>query len=1345
MAALCSMSARGATSNYPVIQNYTATSGTGNSYGNQGYGNLFDSNINTKWCAPAPSTESPLYVEFYSQEPFIPQGYQLITADDNATYGGRIPKDWTIKAKLRAEDNWTVLTEVKNDAVLRDANFTTFEFPLRNTNLYKYFRLEISANKGAYAFQLSEFNFRGIVQGTTDYLFFNYDDESLTATVTGYDTESELTNMVIPPATLYEGTAYTVTAIDAFAFMDGAFTSVAIPFTVTQIAEDAFLGCVSLTSIEVEEGNTVYDSRQDCNAIIETATNTLIYGCASTVIPDDVTAIGEAAFTGVEFSSVTIPASVTSIGAFAFSQTNLTDVYCYAAEPPSLGDMAFSYDNQGTTIPTTLHVLASSIDAYMAADGWCDFREIVETANPIETELVLVSGGVEYFINLDPGLGMGTFFETTDENVQLSVPAERFQMGLNVIGLRPYAVYDNGKTFYSPTVLRHVYRYHAEDAQTAALEYFIGKDPGIGKAKRVSITSDETGNVVFNIPDTELKYGINMLGIRLLSTHSEESTEEFTYSPTVYNSVYRYHAEDAQTVGVEYFLNDDPGISKANFVSATGDEISFNIDREQMKEGINVLGLRAVSRNSESGTVYSPTRYQYVYRPAATGIHHIERIEYFWDEDPGKGKGKAISFETIGDSAVVNDCIIDYAGLYGMHVLSVRAMSHGVWSTLYQQAVILPTGILSGNLTLDPNVEEDTDNGVFSLLPSLLSALSTRGFTAGLNVNVADAVYNFQVSEESILFVQSLYNYLMDMNFYISMKAPNSATFNFVIPMDFIMNHASELPQIVAAVQAMFSHIVTENISILINGQAYEYNGFQVEPNDLLALKNLYNRLGGENWTEKKWSFHSNGRDKSELPGVEFDDQGRVTRINLENNNLVGKLTKDYNLLLPELTYLNLNYNYLSGDLSPFLAELTKLKTVYIDYNNISEISSPLPESVTSLSHYNQFRKKIGNTIAIDTAYTHKLKPLMVYMSGKQSITLPTIFTYNYSKRDYSNMPVLSVLDYKTSNTSYGQIGALNASGQHYQFNYMYSWAYNQQQDLPVYVVIDDSNGSNYHYDLSAYPAKLRYVLGDANMSGYTDVLDVQHTLNRILATASPFNFSAANTYTDEIINVQDIVCTVNIVLDNEQQQAGTTQSAASHRAGTDNGAKAWLYTANGQLMLAANTEVGALDIELQGVSTSQVSLLLNHSQFQMMGRNTATGSRYVIFSPTGQAIPAGEMSALLKLSGNAHVVGAQVSDMTAEEIGTVLNQQPTGIGQLMDGTLAARFQGNLLMVKATREMNSVELRLTSTGGAVLLSTTLNRVVRGETALNVNVVPGIYILEMKSANGARRIVKLMKR
>lgn len=106
-------------------------------------------------------------------------------------------------------------------------------------------------------------------------------------------------------------------------------TRVTIPSSVTEIGKDAFAGCTGLISLRVDEKNAVYDSRNHCNAIIETASNTLISGCKVTEIPASVTGIGPYAFCEHRnLTSIIIPASVASIGDYAFVKcSGLTDVY----------------------------------------------------------------------------------------------------------------------------------------------------------------------------------------------------------------------------------------------------------------------------------------------------------------------------------------------------------------------------------------------------------------------------------------------------------------------------------------------------------------------------------------------------------------------------------------------------------------------------------------------------------------------------------------------------------------------------------------------------------------------------------------------------------------------------------------------------------------------------------------------------------------------------------------------------------------------------------------------------------------------------------------------------------
>ena len=220
-----------------------------------------------------------------------------------------------------------------------------------------------------------------------------------------------------------------VTSIGFQAFAGMPIGAVTLPKSTTVLYGNPFAGCPAITSITVEDGNPAYDSRNNCNAIIHTAANTLVTGCSSTIIPNSVTSIGDLAFMEDQLiTTVNIPGSVESIGKDCFTNCNnltsvsiqdgvklidyqafsnctqlgvitipesveligknafyssfssvLTLVTCKAQIPPTLLEYAWG----SRKLNAILYVPFTALNAYQEAEGWDYFASIEAISSEI--------------------------------------------------------------------------------------------------------------------------------------------------------------------------------------------------------------------------------------------------------------------------------------------------------------------------------------------------------------------------------------------------------------------------------------------------------------------------------------------------------------------------------------------------------------------------------------------------------------------------------------------------------------------------------------------------------------------------------------------------------------------------------------------------------------------------------------------------------------------------------------------------------------------------------------------------------------------------------------------------
>ena len=168
-----------------------------------------------------------------------------------------------------------------------------------------------------------------------------------------------------------------VTQIDGYAFHSCPLSSITIPSSVTTLGSYIFNKCSQLETMIVATGNTEFDSRNSCNAIIKTSNNELWYGCKNTVIPSSVTSIRASAFyESYGLTTLTIPSSIATIGGSTFVNcSNLTELIFEGTTPPTLsGSSALGQTNY--TFP--IYVPDGVVNDYKAATNWVSYASRIK-------------------------------------------------------------------------------------------------------------------------------------------------------------------------------------------------------------------------------------------------------------------------------------------------------------------------------------------------------------------------------------------------------------------------------------------------------------------------------------------------------------------------------------------------------------------------------------------------------------------------------------------------------------------------------------------------------------------------------------------------------------------------------------------------------------------------------------------------------------------------------------------------------------------------------------------------------------------------------------------------------
>ena len=208
-----------------------------------------------------------------------------------------------------------------------------------------------------------------------------------------------------------------VTHIERMAFAGCPITSLHMSSSVVSVysgTQGSFYGCNKLESITVDEANPVFDSRNNCNALIETATNTLLLGGKNTVIPDGVVSIGIYAFyrcydlksiiipnstqsllSGAfalcdSLETIVLPSSISSVGDGALNCMGLRSITCKSSTPPTAvnSEWEYGYNNSFLNVnhDIPIYIPIGTTENYRSAPGWDYFNNFIESEINLEGE-----------------------------------------------------------------------------------------------------------------------------------------------------------------------------------------------------------------------------------------------------------------------------------------------------------------------------------------------------------------------------------------------------------------------------------------------------------------------------------------------------------------------------------------------------------------------------------------------------------------------------------------------------------------------------------------------------------------------------------------------------------------------------------------------------------------------------------------------------------------------------------------------------------------------------------------------------------------------------------------------
>ncbi len=450
-----------------------------------------------------------------------------------------------------------------------------------------------------------------------------------------------------------------------------------------------------------------------------------------------------------------------------------------------------------------------------------------------------------------------------------------------------------------------------------------------------------------------------------------------------------------------------------------------------------------------------------------------------------------------------------------------------------------------------------------------------------------------------------------------------------------------------------------------------------ISAEELALLKAAYTAMDDTDQWTNKWNLDADVLYREDLPGVTCKG-GHITSIDLSNNNLAGTFPLAL-MTLPYLETLNLSSNTLSSDIGQqmegYLVQnptaTFPIKNLDFSENhlsgNIGAFAQPLTNLVSLNATKNCF-EDVNPMISpkvtrLDLSYQTSYRTLDINLSNLTGSgllnDLPSIATYHHENQTY-NTTLHTVW---SPDDNWAMLLSIE-DGQLLQPQLISDdWNYRGQSGdtLTVYCYDEQQVGT------IRILAKLFFSLGDANFDGLVDVLDLQRSINHIfdygnIMYDTPFNFTAANLWEDEVINVQDVVKLVTLLINTEvDDEEETVDGARATETSAMETAEATVYCRDGQLFINTSRPVATFDITLRSSESVNILKSLEQAGFTCAVRHDKGYTRIIGYSMKGATLPVGE-TAIARTTGNTKMIRSVMADSQAQRITVALDDQTTGI-----------------------------------------------------------------------------------